>query len=360
MIVGFGEIMARLAPPQRRRWRQALPGPIDVTWGGGEANVCVALALWGHHVRFVTALPQNPLADALVASLRGTGIDTRYIIRREGRLGLYFVEYGANQRGSTVLYDRQASALSLASAEEFPFAEALQDATWVHVTGITPAISQSAFQAAKALVELARQRHVRVSCDLNFRKKLWSWQPGTPPRDLARRCMPEILQHADVIIANEEDADDVLGIRAAGSDVQAGRIDLEGYVEVARQVAARFPNVQQVAITLRESISADHNRWGALLWDSRRSNWWAAPRDSQGRYAPYDITDIVDRIGAGDSFAAGLIHGLLQWPDELERVLQFATAASCLKHSIDGDFAYVTLEEVEALAGGARSGRVQR
>lgn len=359
-IVAFGEIMARIAPPERRRWRQALPGMVEVTWGGGEANACVALALWGHPVRFITALPQHPLADALVATLRATGIDTRYIIRRAGRLGLYFVECGANQRGSSVLYDRQYSAVSLAEAEEFPFDEALTDARWVHLTGITPAISEQAFRAACKLTQLAHQRQITVSCDLNFRKKLWTWSPGETPHQLARRCMPEILQFAQLIIGNEEDAEDVLGIRAAGSDVQTGRLDISGYADVARQVAERFPNARYVAITLRESLSADYNRWGALLWDARHQEIYFAPTDAQGQYCPYEIRDIVDRIGAGDCFAAGLIHGWTTWPDDPQRTLSFATAASCLKHSIHGDFAYVERSEVEALLQGTGSGRVQR
>jgi len=362
MFLGFGEIMARIAPPGGLRWRQALPGAVNVTWGGGEANVCASLAMLGQQARYVTALPRTPIAESIVASLRGLGVDTsRVLWRGEGRLGLYFVEAGANQRSSTVIYDRAHSAVSLAAAEEYDFDTALEDVHWLHVTGITPAISEAACRANQMLVERAKQRGVTVSCDLNFRKKLWNWRAGTSPKALAREQMSRLLPHVDLVIANEEDAADVLDIHAEASDVSKGEIDPAAYQRVAQQIIERFPNVSRVAITLRESISADHNNWGALLYDAQESNAHFSPLNAEGQYSPYQIRDIVDRVGAGDSFAAGLLFALNT--KELAQpatAISFAVAASCLKHSVQGDFNYVTREEVAALMAGNATGRVQR
>jgi len=362
MILAFGEIMARLAPPGPLRWRQALPGSVNVTWGGGEANVCASLAMLGHKARYLTALPKTPIAGAVAGTLRGLGVDCDHLLwRKEGRLGLYSVESGANQRGSTVLYDRAESAVSLAGPEEYDFAAALAGVTWLHVTGITPAISEPACRANLALVQQAKAAGATVSCDLNFRKKLWTWRPGAAAKALARECMGQLLPHVDLVIANEEDAADVLDIHAAGTDISAGRIDAAAYTDVARQITQRFKSVQRVAITLRESVSADHNNWGALLYDAKDDRPYLAPLDAKGEYIPYEIRDIVDRVGAGDSFGAGLLAALntpdLSAPD---RAIAFAVAASCLKHSIHGDFSYVTRDEVLALMQGNATGRVQR
>jgi 2-dehydro-3-deoxygluconokinase len=362
MFLTFGEVMARIAPAGHLRWPQTLPGSVQVTWGGGEANVAASLAMFGQTARYLTALPKQPVAEALVTSLRGLGVDVSKIYwRKEGRLGLYFVEVGANQRGSTVLYDRSHSAISLAAAEEYDFEAALQDVHWLHVTGITPAISEAAALANQKLVELAHARGITVSCDLNFRKKLWNWRPGTKPKDLARECMTKLLANVDLVIANEEDAADVLGIHATGTDVTQGHIAAAAYEEVARKIVRGFPTVKRVAITLRESISADHNNWGAMLFDVASDNAYFAPLDGAGNYASYEIRNIVDRVGAGDSFGAGLLHALntpaFATPD---KAIAFAVAASCLKHSVQGDFNYVTVEEVTALLGGNASGRVQR
>ena len=362
MFLAFGEIMARIAPPAALRWRQALPGAVSVTWGGGEANVCASLAILGCQARYLTALPKTPIAEAVVATLRGLGVDCGSILwRKEGRLGLYFVEPGANQRGSSVLYDRAGSAASLAEPGEYDFAAALHGVTWLHVTGITPAISEAACRANLALVQRAKAAGAAVSCDLNFRKKLWNWRPGTAPRQLARECMAQVLPHVDVVIANEEDAADVLDIHAAGTDIAAGRIDAAAYADVARHVVQRFQNVTRVAITLRESISADHNNWGALLYDAATDTAHSAPLDERGQYRPFEIRHIVDRVGAGDSFCAGLLCALstpeLAAP---EKAISFAAAASCLKHSVQGDFNYVTRDEVLALVSGNATGRVQR
>jgi 2-dehydro-3-deoxygluconokinase len=362
MFLTFGEVMARIAPAGHLRWPQSLPGSVQVTWGGGEANVAASLAMFGQPARYLTALPKQPVAEALVTSLRGLGVDVSKIYwRKEGRLGLYFVEVGANQRGSTVLYDRSHSAISLAAAEEYNFEAALQDVHWLHVTGITPAISEAAAFANQRLVELAHARGITVSCDLNFRKKLWNWRPGTKPKDLARECMTKLLANVDLVIANEEDAADVLGIHATGTDVTQGHIAAAAYEEVARKIVRGFPTVKRVAITLRESISADHNNWGAMLFDVASDKAYFAPLDGAGNYASYEIRNIVDRVGAGDSFGAGLLYALntpaFSSPD---KAIAFAVAASCLKHSVQGDFNYVTVEEVTALLAGNASGRVQR
>ena len=362
MFVAFGEIMARIAPSGALRWRQSLPGSVNVTWGGGEANVCASLAILGQQARYVTALPRHAIAESIAATLRGTGVDTSHILwRGEGRLGLYFVEAGANQRGSTIIYDRAGSAVSLAEASEYDFARALEGMKWLHVTGITPAISEVACVANLALVRQAKKAGLTVSCDLNFRKKLWNWRPGTKPGELARESMEQVLPHVDVVIANEEDAADVLGIHAAGTDVATGRIQAASYVSVAEQIVERFENVSKVAITLRESISADHNNWGGMLYDSRTREAHFAPLNARGEYQPYEIRDIVDRVGAGDSFAAGLLYALNSRDyGEPAKAISFAVAASCLKHSVHGDFNYVSRDEVAALVGGNATGRVQR
>ncbi len=362
MYLAFGEVMARLAPEGRLRWRQATPGRIEMTWGGGEANVCASLAMLGQRVRYLTALPRHAITESLVDTLRGLGVETEHILWRDhGRLGLYFVESGANQRGSTVLYDRADSAVSLAGPDEYPFAAALKGVHWVHVTGITPALSEAASRSNLELVRRAKQAGATVSCDLNFRKKLWNWRPGTDRRTLARECMSEVLPHVDVLVANEEDAADVLGIHAVGADVAQGTLDAAAYEQVAREIVGRFPSIARVAITLRQSVSADHNNWGGMLFDAQAKQAFWAPLDAHGQYRPYEIRDIVDRVGAGDSFAAGLIFALNSDAHrEPRQAVRFAAAASCLKHSISGDFNYATVAEIEALVGGNATGRVQR
>ncbi|MCA9120753.1 MAG: sugar kinase [Planctomycetaceae bacterium] len=354
--------MARIAPPAHLRWGQSLPGSVEVTWGGGEANVCASLAMFGNQTRYLTALPKHPISESLVATLRGLGVDTSQILwRKQGRLGLYFVEKGANQRGSTVIYDRENSAISLAAAKEYDFNAALEGIRWLHITGITPSISEQACETNLALVRQAKQAGVTVSCDLNFRKKLWRWRPSVEPKQLARQCMGEVLPFVDLVIGNEEDASDVLDIHAEGTDVAHGQINAAAYEQVARQIIARFPNVSRVAITLRESISADHNNWGAMLFDKSGDRAFLAPLNASGDYEPYQMRNIVDRVGAGDSFGAGLLHALNsdKYADP-QNAINFAVAASCLKHSIQGDFNYVTEAEVALLAGGNASGRVQR
>lgn len=362
MLLAFGELMMRVAPAGHLRFRQAMPGSAEITFAGAEANVCASLAMLGGQARFLTALPRNPIADAALSALDGLGVDTRRVLRGErGRLGIYFVEAGANQRSSNVIYDRDGSTISLMPPEAYDFDAALDGVTQVHVTGITPALSEPAFRSTLALVERARKRTLHVSCDLNFRKKLWRWRPGTSAAALARECMSEILASVDLLIANEEDAADVLDIHASGTSIEQGQINAAAYEQVAREIAARFAGIRRVAITLRESVSADHNNWGAMLWDRSTERAYFAPLDAGGNYAPYEIRDIVDRVGGGDAFAAGLLFALTSrdWADP-QMALHFAVAASCLKHSIRGDFNYVSRDEVLALVGGSASGRVRR
>lgn len=360
-LVTFGEIMGRLCPSGHRRFIQSMPGNLELTFAGAEANVAASLAIFGASARFVTALPENVLGDACVRTLRGLGVDTTHILRAKmGRLGLYFVEKGANQRPSNVIYDRDHSAISLTPHDCFDWPTILVDARWLHVSGITPALSRVAFESMLAAARAARDVGATVSCDLNFRKKLWQWEPGVSASTLASRCMAEVLPLVDVVIANEEDAADVLGIHAGKSDIQGGRLDVERYPAVACEVARRFPNVSKVAITLRESISASHNNWGALLYDVATNSSHFAPL-IEGVYRPYEIRDIVDRVGGGDSFAAGLVFALntpeLSAPAD---AIRFAVAASCLAHSIEGDFNFSSRAEVEMLMEGNASGRVVR
>ena len=362
MFLGFGEVMARIATPAHRRWAQTVPGQVDVTWGGGEANVCASLAMFGNQARYVTALPDHAIARSLVSTLRGLGVDTDQVYwRQTGRLGLYFVEVGSNQRGSTVLYDRNESAVALAAPEEYDFGAILQGVDWLHVSGITPAISEVACQTNLALVQRAKQVGATVSCDLNYRKKLWRWSTTHEPRELARKQMSEVLPFVDLIIGNEEDAADVLDIHAPDTDVSQGHLNAKSYEHVARQIVEHYPNIQRVAITLRESISANHNNWGGMLYDAPSETAFYAPLDATDQYAPFPIRNIVDRVGAGDSFAAGLLHALNSSDFAApQQAIQFAVAASCLKHTITGDFNYVNVEEVAALLSGNTTGRVQR
>lgn len=360
-IVTFGEIMGRLAPAGFQRFRQALPGPMDLTFGGAEANVAASVALLGGSARFVTALPRHAIADACVGTLASLGVDTRFIERTaEGRLGLYFLETGANQRPSNVIYDRADSSVSRTLGESYNWAGALEGASWLHTTGITAALSATAASAVGVALRAAKAAGLTTSCDLNYRKKLWSWETGTSPKALAEKVMRGLLPSVDVLIANEEDAADVLNIHAAETDVESGRVAHDKYPDVARQIAREFPNLKFVAITLRESISASHNNWGAMLYDASTGQAHFAPLKN-GSYQPYEIRNIVDRVGGGDSFGAGLIFALTtpEW-QEPAQAIRFAVAASCLAHSVPGDINFVTRAEVEALAGGSASGRVVR
>ncbi|MDC0936667.1 sugar kinase [Pirellulales bacterium] len=362
MILCFGEIMLRLAPEGNLRIRQVLPGRLDATFAGSEANVAASLALLGQQVRYVTALPDNALGENVMIQLRGLGVDVDSCVRTEGgRLGIFFIETGANQRSSVVIYDREHSSISLTSPQAYAFEKAMEGVSWVHLSGITPALSEQAFQSTLALARMARELGAKVSCDLNFRNKLWRWKPGASAGELARECMTAILPHVTLLVANEEDAKDVLGIEAEGVSVEEGKINAQAYEEVARKIIDRFSNIRNVAITLRESLSAHHNNWGAMLFDADADRAFLAPLDSDGQYTPYQIGNIVDRVGAGDSFAAGLIHALNGTKHaDPEKALRFAVASSCLCHSIKGDFNLISEQEVEALVKGFASGRVRR
>ncbi len=361
-IAGFGEVMLRLCPAGKKRFAQVLPGTLEATFGGGEANVCASLSILGAPARYLTALPRNPIAEAFAAQQRGLGTDvSRILYTQEGRMGVYYAEHGAAQRGSQVVYDRAGSVIAALPPEAYDFAAMLENCKHLHVTGITPALSENAYRTTLELVRFASEHGVRVSCDLNFRKKLWKWRPGTAQKELAGACMEEIVRFADIIIGNEEDASDVFGISAENTSVEAGKLNITGYQEVARKLAAKFPKAAQVAITLRESISADHNNWGGMLYERASDQAFFAPLDRSGAYAPYEIRAIVDRFGGGDSFCAGLIYAL--WSEEYNRpadAIRFAAAASCLKHGIPGDYNYTGLDEVVSLMNGGGSGRVKR
>ena len=341
-IVSFGEIMLRLAPPGFERFLQT--PQFVATFGGAEANVAVALASFGLPSAYVTVLPdKNPIADATIAELRRMGVDTSRIVRsKAGRVGIYYLEAGANQRASKVVYDRGQSAIALAKPGDIDWDRAFQDAGWFHITGITPAISASAADLALESVRRAREKGLTVSCDLNYRKNLWKW--GKP----AVEVMRELLKYVDVAIANEEDVQMTLGIEAA-VDVDSGTLDRVQYQKLTGKVLDEYANLKAIAITLRSSRSASHNGWAACLND----------REGFLMSRNYEITHIVDRVGAGDSFAGGLIYGLLELPTHQE-ALEFAVAASCLKHSVPGDFNRLTADEVNALLKSGGSGRVQR
>lgn len=360
-IVTFGEVMGRICPPGFKRLRQSLPGQLELTFAGAEANVAASIAILGGESRFVSVLPENGIADACVDTLRGLGMDTSGILRTAtGRLGLYFVEKGANQRPSQVIYDRDHSAFSMTPSSNYNWPELLRDTSWLHVTGITPALSENAFQASLEAVKQASQRGITVSCDLNFRNKLWQWSEGKTAKQLAGECMRQLLPHVSVLIGNEGDATDVLSIDVRDSNVEHGSLAIEHYPDVAKEVVNQYPNIEKVAITLRQSLSASHNNWGAMLY-TRDGEAYFAPVDKDGAYAPYPIKSMVDRVGAGDSFAAGLIFALTDTGlSEPEKALRFATAFSCLAHSIEGDFNYTSRGEVEKLMSGNVSGRISR
>jgi len=341
-VVTFGEIMMRLSPPGFLRFGQARS--FDVIYGGGEANVAVSLANFGVPVDYVTRLPDNDLGDACIQFLRQYGMGVDKIVRGGDRLGIYFLEMGAVQRGSKVIYDRAGSAIATIEHGVIDWERVFADADWFHWTGITPAISAGTADVCLEAVQAAKEMGLTVSCDLNYRKMLWKW--GKTPGEV----MPELVRHCDIAIGNEEDADKVFGIKAPETDVIAGEVEADKYRFVCDELAKRFPNLKTIAITLRGSISASQNTWSGVLWG--QGEFYIGPT--------YDITHIVDRVGGGDSFMGGLIYGLRTYGEDRQKALDFAVAASCLKHSIVGDFNLVTVAEVEKLMGGDVSGRVSR
>lgn len=353
-VVAFGEIMGRLAAPGYQRFQQAMPGAVEVTFAGAEANVAMSIAHLGGQASFVTALPEHAVADACVANLRAVGVDTRHILRTpQGRLGLYFLETGVNQRPGNVIYDRENSSVSITPPKDYPWDEIFHGAGWFHISGITPAISKNAAAVALHALREASSRGLRISCDLNFRSKLWTWKAGLRPHELATLAMRELLPYVHVLIGGREDAAAMMGIHASPGST-------DPVLDVSRQIKALYPQVTHVAMTLRKSLSANHHNWGGMLYDSTLDEVFLAPLNGD-RYQPYAITDIVDRLGGGDAFAAGLIYALNS-PDlaEPQSALGFAVAASCLAHSIPGDFNFTTRDEVEALMAGNASGRVNR
>lgn len=337
-VITFGEIMLRLAPEGYYRFVQA--NSFGATYGGGEANVAVSLANFGIDTAFVTKLPAHEIGQAAVNELRKFGVDTSRIVRGGNRIGIYFLEKGASQRPSKVIYDRAHSAIAEASPEDFDWNEIFQNADWFHFTGITPALNDTLAAICLDACKKAKELGLTVSCDLNYRNKLWS-------REKAGQVMSELCKYVDVCIANEEDAADVFGIRAANTDVTKGAVSHEGYKDVAKQLAGRF-GFSKVAITLRESLSASDNNWAAMLYDGTEFYF-------SKKYAVH----IVDRVGGGDSFGSGLIYACLNQYDP-QSAIEFAAAASCLKHSVEGDMNMVSVSEVQKLAGGDGSGRVQR
>ena len=341
-IITFGEVMLRLKSPGYERLFQS--PVLEATFGGGEANVSVSLANYGLDTAFVSVLPTGAIGDACIRELRGFGVDTSRIVRKDGRMGIYYLETGAVQRPSKVIYDRAGSPIAEAVPGDIDWDKAFEGASWLHLTGITPAISAGAAELSLEAVKAAKAKGLHVSCDLNYRKNLWKYGKR------ADEVMTDLVKYVDTVIANEEDVQKALGISAeSASAVDEGDIDVELYKAIAGKVMEAYPNVQRVAITLRESKSANHNDWSACLYNGK--DFFLSRK--------YSITDIVDRVGGGDSFGGGLIYGLNVYGDE-KQALEFAVAASCLKHTIPGDYNRMTAAEVESLMKGSGTGRVQR
>ncbi|MCL1965394.1 MAG: sugar kinase [Firmicutes bacterium] len=341
-VIAFGEMMLRLKSPAYERLMQS--PVLEATFGGGEANVCVSLANYGMETGYVTVLPDNDLGTACLRELRGFGVDVSGVLVKPGRIGIYFLETGAVQRPSKVIYDRAGSAICEAKAGDIDWKRAFEGATWFHITGITPAISLGASELSLEAVRTAKEMGLHVSCDLNYRKNLWKYGVR------ADEFMPNLVKYVDTIIANEEDFQTSLGLKAeSAGEIESGELNIEQYRAIASLAMETYPNVKRVAITLRESKSANHNDWSACLYNGE--DFFLSRK--------YSITDIVDRVGGGDSFGGGLIYGLNHYGDE-KTALEFAVAASCLKHTIIGDFNRVLVSEVESLMKGSGRGRVQR
>lgn len=362
IIAGFGEVMLRLCPEDRMRFQQVLPGALKVTFGGGEANFCASIALLGGNSRYLTSLPDNAVARCFPAFMRSLNVDVAHInFAKVGRMGIYYAEHGSNMRGANVIYDRDGSTVSLLPPEAYDFQAMLAGVSHLHLTGITPALTENAFLTTLALARTAADMGITISLDLNYRKKLWNWDPKLTKNQLAEKCMRLIAADADILIGNEEDAQDVFGIHAAGSSVEHGKLNVVAYQDVAQTLHSQFPKSRFVAITLRESISANHNNWGGMLYDCKAAKPFFAPLDADGNYIPYKITDIVDRFGGGDSFCAGLIFALND-PElcKPQDAVNFAVAASAWKHTVSGDINFASRAEIINLMKGNTSGRVKR
>ena len=338
-VVCFGEIMMRLSPQGFQRFPQAQV--MEATYGGGEANVAVSLANYGQDAAFVSAVPAHEIGQNAVNALRQYGVDTSMMLRQGPRLGVYFYERGASQRGSKVVYDRAGSSVALSKRADYDWDKILDGADWFHFTGITPALGGELPEICLDAVKACKEKGIKVSCDLNYRGKLWT-------REKAGEVMGQLMPYVNVCIANEEDAKDVFGIEAENTDIYGGKLNHEGYISVAQQLKARF-GFDYVAITLRGSISASDNNWSGMLYDGEKAY-----------FAKNYLIHIVDRVGGGDSFGGGLIHAMNKWPGDCQAIIEFAVAASCLKQTTEYDFNLASEKEVLALAGGNASGRVQR
>ena len=337
-VVTFGEIMLRLQPPEYKRFLQATS--FDIVYGGGEANVAISLAQYGDEVAYVTKLPDNPIGQACLNEIRKWGVNTAFIARGGARLGIYFCEKGASQRPSNVVYDRAGSSIATSTVADFDWDKIFEGVEWFHFTGITPALGDNVAESVLAACKAAKARGIRISCDLNYRKKLWT-------KEKAGQVMGNLMQYVDLLIANEEDCSDVFGIKASGTDIETGKLSTDGYKDVCRQIEERF-GIKTVAITLRESISASQNGWSGMLCS-----------DGEFYFSDRYMITIVDRVGGGDSFGAGLIHSLANGKDP-QYAISFAVAASCLKHTVEGDYNVASEKEVLNLVKGGGSGRVQR
>ena len=337
-VVTFGEIMLRLQPPEYKRFLQATS--FDIVYGGGEANVAISLAQYGDDAAFVTKLPENPIGEACLNEIRKWGVNTRFIARGGARLGIYFCEKGASQRPSNVVYDRAGSAIATSTVADFDWDKIFEGVEWFHFTGITPALGDNVAESVLAACKAAKARGIRISCDLNYRKKLWT-------KEKAGEVMGNLMQYVDLLIANEEDCSDVFGIKATGTDIETGKLSTDGYKEVCHKIEDRF-GIHRIAITLRESISASQNGWSGMLY-----------ADGDFFFSDKYMITIVDRVGGGDSFGAGLIHSLANGKDP-QYAISFAVAASCLKHTVEGDYNVASEKEVLNLVKGGGSGRVQR
>ena len=341
-VITFGEIMLRLATPENQRFSQVVS--FDASFGGGEANVAVSLANYGIPVDFVSWIPKNDIGEACIMNLKKYGVGTSNILRGGERLGIYFLEKGSVSRASKVVYDRSYSSISQVEKGMFDWDNIFKDVSWFHWTGITPALSQGTANVCLEAIQKASEKGITISCDLNYRKNLWKYGKK------AHEIMPDLVKGCDIVLGNEEDAEMSLGIKPEGIDVTKGHVNAEAYLSVSKIIIKQFPKVKKVITTLRGSISADHNTWSGVLYNGKE--FFKAPK--------YDITHIVDRVGGGDAFMGGLIYGLLTYKNDDQKALNFAVAASCLKHTIHGDFNLVTVPEVEKLMSGDASGRVSR
>jgi 2-dehydro-3-deoxygluconokinase len=360
-IVALGEIMARFSSPGYRRLAQCMPGSLNVIFAGAEASVAMSIAHLGGQAAFVTALPQHEIADACLATLRGIGVDIRHVVRTsEGRLGLYFLEAGINQRPSRVIYDRDGSSIAITPAEAYDWDGIFADAHWLVISGITPALSKNAAELTQRAVQEATERGVRVLCDMNYRAKLWRWDPSLAPRQLALRALRDLLPSVDLFIAGTDEISELLGEPPASAGSGDADDPTQPFATIAGRLAERFPRLRWIASTRRRTSSASVHELGGVLFDVPSGKAFAAPLQDQ-RYEPYRIAQMVDRIGTGDAFTAGLLFALTTTElADPRAAIAFASSAFCLAHSIDGDFNFSSRGEIEALAAGDASGRVQR